>query len=162
MVHNFDAKRLTVNGWTCVYDEPYSHKTTTLELRSLCEDSKNIQVFVGGVDANNKSNILVGAFGPASVLHTLTNSRIAAFKPNNVRNKDEYNVYWYHFVGASFGFSSDPKISHNDNNPADRADSKGNDRLSWLLNNHGGWRLGEKKKLSRSNAYNKVIYVHRD
>merc|ERR1712029_966286 len=39
VVHNFDTKKLTQNGWKCVYEKPYSHKTTTLELRSLCEDS---------------------------------------------------------------------------------------------------------------------------
>eukprot|EP01084_Bolivina_argentea_P300406 517999_1 len=72
MVHNYDVRYLVNNGWKCVYDKPYSHGTKTNELRRLCDENKDI--FVGGYHKDNKNNIILGAFGPSSVVHQFIGS----------------------------------------------------------------------------------------
>eukprot|EP01084_Bolivina_argentea_P029505 54783_1 len=169
IVHNYDAKKLIEYGWKRVYYEPYSHITTSSELKALCANDNNIKVFVGGIAANDSNTIILGAFGPSSVLHTITSSsKEEAFIPNSLKNT-AYSVYWYHNInnGKSFGFS-DISMVYLDN--ADvygsrygnyHAEIDGSNRLSWHLTGYGGWRLGNRTVLDSSTEYFKVIYVNR-
>eukprot|EP00483_Globobulimina_turgida_P011729 UN11751 len=159
VVHDFDAEELISDGWQCLYDKPYNHVTTTKELQSLCKNSNSIEVFVGGAQKYNRTHIILGAFGPSSVLHTITNSKTKAVIPYNVKNKGLYKVYWYHNTKdgmQSFGFSSVSKINCGN---ADTEKENENHRLSWhVRGNYGGYRLGTTMGLSNDEYY-KIIYA---
>eukprot|EP00483_Globobulimina_turgida_P007570 UN07585 len=111
ILHNYDAQILVINGWKCVYRKPYSYATTTDELKALC--GEDMDIFVGGFHKNNENNIILGAFGPSSVLHRFTNSKSEAFIPSDVTLKTVYKVYWYHIEKKSFGFASVSKVNCN-------------------------------------------------
>ncbi len=154
MVHNYDVGILLNNGWKCVYNKPYSHVTKTNELRVLCDEKMDI--FVGGYNKNNKNNIILGAFGPSSVIHQFIGEWNKAVIPSDVTYKTVYKVYWYHLENKSFGFASLSKV---DCDWPDCEDTNGDDRLSWKLTGYGGWRLGSKQSLDNNNDYYKIIYV---
>eukprot|EP01083_Nonionella_stella_P123687 372870_1 len=157
VVHNFSVMLLTSHGYECVYDKPYSHKTTSNELMSLCEDRKESEVFVGGIHVDNRNNVILGAFGPCSVLTKFTKSMSEAYIPSNIKHKHGYSVYWYHYKGRSFGFSPSSEINVCD---PDRMDPDDDDRLCWRVNTYPGWRLGNKLNLS-DEKYRKIIYMKR-
>eukprot|EP01084_Bolivina_argentea_P204237 348763_1 len=154
VVHNYPVSKL--DGWKCVYRKPYSHKTSTDELKGLCDEKIAHDVFVGGYHKDDEHNIILGAFAPSSVLHHITNSISEGIIPSDVLNKGTYNVYWYHYEKMSFGFSSSPKISLGN---ADNEETNREDRLSWKLAGDGGWSVGNEKGLYTSQEYYKVIFM---
>ena len=83
-----------------------------------------------------------------------TDSTHIGFIPKLFRNT-KYGVYWYHYCHYSFGFTQHNKIKLND---ADSMDDYGEYRLSWRVNGSGGYRLGNNKKLTKSDQYYKVIF----
>eukprot|EP01084_Bolivina_argentea_P175657 304150_1 len=94
VLYDYDIRWLVTTGWKCVYRKSYSHKTTSGELKSLC--GQNTDIFVGACRKDNPNKIILGAFGPSSVLHKFTDSTKEAFIPADVKDKNGYKVYWYH------------------------------------------------------------------
>ena len=136
--------KLSVLGCTPCYDESYGSKTTMKNV-SACVGP---QIFVGGL-ASNATTFLVGAYGPASVLHNHTGL-------NCVRR---YNgVCWYSKANFSFGFlECGTELNQN---KADIGSTSPKSRLSWNIDNGlGGYRAGVFIGLNKdTQGWRKLIY----
>ena len=157
-MENYDISNL--QGWTRGYYKPYSHKTTSDELKSICDNSDNIIIFVGGIKKDSPNNIILGAFGSSDTLHNYTDSTSIAYIPSKWK-QSKYNVYWYHYNQKSFGFSKESKIVLNAADFIDKHtvfDAFSQFRLSWHLDGRGGWRIGTKRNLTYNNDYYKIVY----
>jgi hypothetical protein len=139
-------QNLTVGvNWTLVYDQPYKHNTSTMNLRNasmIC----NTRVVVGARPTGG-SLLTVAAIGPKIVLQNQTDTN----KPVQYGH-----VYWYATPNQSFGFSPNSNITQNS---ADTQDSLAGHRLSWHLDKaDGGYRVGSIRELNNSDSWRKVIY----
>ena len=108
IVYNYNINNF--NGWTRGYYKPYSYNTTSNILRNICDDSNEIIIFVGSINIDEPNNIIIGAFGIASMLHHYTNLSTTAYIPDMFENT-KYKVYWYHYDDYSFGFSKNDKVT---------------------------------------------------
>ena len=141
----YENLRIPLTGWTRVFDQPYSHKTTTDNLNQiagLCHD----QVLVA---ATFNGSISIAAVGPSSVLTLNTSWN---------RTEKFGQVYWYRTNGTSFGFSPLPSIRQTS---GDNMDIDSPLRLSWILDqNTGGYRAGAIHSLYDNSLWHKVIYCN--
>jgi hypothetical protein len=135
---------LSALGCTSCYDESYGSKTTMKNVSSCVGP----QIFVGGL-ASNATTFLLGAYGPASVLHNHTGL-------NCVRR---YNgVCWYSKANYSFGFlECGTELNQN---KADIGSTSPKSRLSWNIDNGlGGYRAGVFIGLNKdTQGWRKLIY----
>ena len=93
-----------------------------------------------------KTNIIVGAFGAAAEVQTVT----ARNSPNLFNG-----VYWYYTPGESFGFLNDTNLMQN---KGDTGTSYPASRLSWILDSGvGGYRAGKKINPLYEERYFKII-----
>mmetsp|Transcript_102270 Transcript_102270/g.125088 ORF Transcript_102270/g.125088 Transcript_102270/m.125088 type:complete len:586 (+) Transcript_102270:9-1766(+) len=158
IVQNYDISNL--NGWIPGYGKLYSARETKNPLQSICGNSEDIVIFVGAVHKDNSNKVVLGAFGPSSVLSNTSQNGI--YIPENWKIS-KYNVHWYNstYYGI-FGFSKEatfePKTIRNSYDLyADTADCEF--RLCWLLDSaNGGYRVGNIIDLDSSDDYYKIIY----
>eukprot|EP01084_Bolivina_argentea_P256734 432356_1 len=180
VVHNWNVTTLINNGWTQCYS--YGFYTTgpnsTIEATlDSCPTEYDSYFFVGTLESLHSTNVILGAFGPSSVLSEYSRSKKTAFLPN-VYNTTSYSVYWYNYpvylasgIGA-FGFSSIPEIwisiiysgyqytiIAGDTKDSFKNINNSEDRLSWSWLN-GGYRVGNSMVNHFGNSiYNyKIIY----
>ena len=141
--HNVPSSKLS--GWVKYFDQPYSQVTTQADLtRGLPEGATHIMVC--GSRTGSSSLMLCAAASKADVLRK-TSSTSSASGPYN-------GVYWYNYVGKSFGFSDSRAIRLN---TADT--NSGSGRLSWHIDqSYGGYRVGDTKKLNKATNYRKQLY----
>jgi hypothetical protein len=140
--------RSQLNGYTTVYDVPYSSATTDLiinNIKNACTSSTSL--CYGCYNPNNPNTLLVVACGRC--LDILTNT---------IRNSPYYfnGVYWYFTSSWSIGYSSLNDITQNscDNNDGNSPDKK----VCWHLGGSGGWRCGSDTLLNDSNLFKKIIF----
>jgi len=145
--NNVKMADLTNEGYSLVYDYPYSHATTRAEIlniRSQCTLSSLI--CVGGNRINEDLLLLVACANCLSVTSETTINQ-----PQNYSG-----VYWYFTDGQSFGFAPNSNINQVS---ADAYDLGSNLRLSWQLQGGGGYRLGSIIDLGSATDYSKKIYI---
>jgi hypothetical protein len=154
--NNVHVSKLTVSGYSYVYNKPYNHKTTSSEMDEIkksCLTTTNL--CLGGRDSTNDV-LLVVSCGLCSVVFTKT----AAYTPN-LHN----GAYWYYTPDCSdtcqsMGFA--PNSTINQDNP-DTFDKSNNQRVSWRLNTQwGGYRLGSLIDLDYNTRYYMVILKRND
>ena len=134
-------------GFMLLYEEDYSHVTTSEELYGLLERFPNSTLCVGGMHRDSEY-IKLSAFG--NIHHIIMFTDVDA--PVKYRN-----TYWYFCPGWSFGFSAQGKVKLY---WADRSKEGGDSRLSWNMDNgYGGWRLGTHLGLQNNTHFKKVIFV---
>ena len=137
---------LTNQGYSYVYNETYSHYTTKSEMETIKSSCLPSTVLcLGGRDSTNDV-LLVVSCGLCSVVLTPT----ARVTPN-LHN----GAYWYYTPNYSMGFAPNATIYQNQ---ADNYDQSNNQRVSWDLDDSGGWRLGSlTSSLNYNSRYYKVI-----
>jgi hypothetical protein len=136
-------ENLTVfNDWTLLYDKPYSHSTTSDELKKVAAQCNTNRVVVGAMQHENSNIINVAAVGPTRVLSLNT----------TVEDPEEIeNVLWYLESGRTFGF----RPVENDSTEPSRSELF----LGWYIDvNYGGWRAGKNTNLYQNSIWRKVIY----
>ena len=168
VVHYWNLKYLTDNGWKACYNQPYSANTYVTDLIDSCPTGQDYYLFVAALSTHKSQYALLGAYAPSQVLTDFTTSTAIAKLPNEYANTN-YSVYWYNYLPGSgytmaFGFSSNQSISlvnSNVNNYGwyswDSATSYGEDRLSWSYTK-GGYRAGSVYPGYWNTIYRKVIY----
>ena len=140
--YNVPSSKLS--GWVKYFDQPYSQVTKQADLtRGLPGGATHIMVC--GSRTGSASLMLCAAASKADVLRK-TSSTSSASGPYN-------GVYWYNYVGKSFGFSDSRSIG------LYSADTNsGSGRLSWHIDQGmGGYRIGNAKFLYNFN-YRKQLY----
>ena len=149
--NNIAVSTLIRNGYSYVYNKPYSHMTTIYEMETIKNScSTKTTLCFGGVDSTNDV-LLVVSCGLCSVVLT----------PQSAKNSPNlYNrTYWYYTPNVagsrSIGFSPNQNI---DQRNSDHFDLSSDQRLSWrITGDHGGFRLGSLIWLSNNTRYYKVI-----
>ncbi|CAF1413954.1 unnamed protein product [Adineta steineri] len=140
-------QNLTIDGnWRVLYDQPYSHATTSTNLLDAAKSCSN-QVVVGARRNATIPQLELAAVGPVNVLQQET-----------VRNTPvKYgDVYWYSTKAYSFGFTPNNTIFQYH---ADFFDLSSALCLSWHLDNsYGGYRAGLTIDLTKDEIWRKVIY----
>ena len=141
---------LTNQGYSYVYNEPYSHSTTKSEMETIKSSCLPSTVLcLGGRDSTNDV-LLVVSCGLCSVVLTPT-----AKNTPNLHN----GAYWYYSPdisgSRSIGFAPNSIINQY---TADYYDLSNNQRVSWRLTGYlAGWRLGSLTYLDSDSRYYKVI-----
>jgi hypothetical protein len=128
--------------WALLYKKPYSHSTTSKELKEVASQCKSNRVVVGAMQNENSTMINVAAVGPTRVLYLNA----------TVENPEEIeSVLWYLESGRTFGF----RPAENDENEPPRSELF----LGWYIDvNYGGWRAGKNTNLYQNSIWHKVIY----
>jgi len=143
---NLDIPVSTIpEGWEIIFEEPYSHGTTTSHFSSSADEC----IFVGAKSSQSATSFLLGAYGETSNVLQSTGSTTVAYFDNG--------AYWYNYYSKSFGFSNDASIYLN---TADTSVSVGAGceyRLSWHTLGVGGWRAGCNTRLNSNNVYYKYV-----
>ncbi|CAF1082112.1 unnamed protein product [Brachionus calyciflorus] len=143
----YPLKSLTNVGFRLIYDQFYSHATSSIVLDNIKNQClKNSILCVGGGLANSDILQLVSCGNCQSVL-----TPTELDKPVFVGS-----AYWYRTPSKSFGFSPVYFIYQF---TADNTDYKNPLRLSWHLDGGGGWRLGSLLSLDSSKSYKKFIFI---
>ena len=148
-----------LQGWIPGYYKPYSSSTYSNCLKKVCQKSDDIIVFVGAVHKDNSNKVVLGAFGPSSVLYDTSQGGHPLYMPENWKIS-KYNVHWYNSTYYNvFGFSKEAKLQLQDLGSYYGDTAGGEFRLCWLINkNFGGYRVGKVKDLFDSDDYYKIIY----
>ncbi|CAF3308789.1 unnamed protein product [Rotaria socialis] len=139
----YESLIIPLNGWTLVFNRPYSHRTRTIDLAQIAGICRNEVI----VAATVNGSIILAAVGPASVLTT-----------NTTWNQPQQfgDVFWYRTPGKSFGFAPTFTIRQTQ---GDNEDLSNPLRLSWLLDQDlGGYRVGATRSLTDSSIWYKTIY----
>lgn len=128
--------------WVELYNQPYSHSTTSDELRQVSNRCRSNRVVVGAMHGENNTVLQVAAVAPKRVL-TLNNTMADAQEIEHVR--------WFLESGRSFGFQ--PVQTDDDETPRSEL------FLGWSIDvKHGGWRAGKQTNLYQNSIWRKVIY----
>ncbi|KAL0490163.1 cullin adaptor [Acrasis kona] len=136
-----------LRGWTCIYNKPYSDKTTDQVFRTAIASSNNTATRILVAAKHKNSNTLaLAAMGRINVVLKETNDSSTFNKENS--------VYWYHWKNHSFGFSDTRNINLG---TADLLDGKF--KLSWHLTGRGGYRVGDIKNLNESKEWEKLLFT---
>lgn len=151
IVFGYNTTILLNDAWTNCYGGPYSEPTTSAHLTAKCPILDDYYVFVGAT-YNSSEMATLGAFAPASVLLSESSNASVAFKPSYPDGDSNYSVFWYNVPGYSFGFSSIHQIMLD---PGDKAVWNSKSRLSWNLDESGGFRAGT--VITTSDLWHKVI-----
>ncbi|CAF1097323.1 unnamed protein product, partial [Brachionus calyciflorus] len=144
---NYYLNNLISLGFTLIYDQFYSHATTSLELDNIKNQCNiNSILCVGGGLVNSTILDVVSCAICRSVL-----------TPTEL-NKPDYvgSAYWYMTSPYCFGFSPVYNISQD---LADNIDIENPLRLSWHLDGNGGWRIGKVMHLNSDQSYKKYIFL---
>ena len=136
-------ENLTIfEDWTLLYNKPYSHSTTSKELKDAANKCSSNRVVVGAMKNENSTIIDVAAVGPTRVLYL--NATVE--DPEEIEN-----VLWYLESGRTFGF----RPVENDPDEPTRSELF----LGWYIDvNYGGWRAGKNTNLYQNSIWRKVIY----
>jgi hypothetical protein len=132
-----------LKGWTCIYQQPYSHPTTTTAFTNAIKGTK----ILIAARHKNSSRLALCAMGRVSRVLRETKENETTF---------ENNVYFYNWKGRSMGFSSSDDINLG---TADLAG--GSLKLSWHLTGRGGYRCGELIRLNDSSEWEKLVFYAR-
>ena len=155
---NIPINELLNQGFETVYDQLYSHGTTTQELydiKSKC--NRESIICVGGSDG--LSTLLLVSCG--SCLDILTTTELN--KPRLVNG-----AWWYFTPDRSFGFAPSSNIRQASVDGFDCDTNNGwknckdSQRLSWYLGGGGGWRLGVLNDIANTipSTYRKIIFLN--
>jgi hypothetical protein len=87
-----------LKGWTCIYQQPYSHPTTTTAFTNAIKGTK----ILIAARHKNSSRLALCAMGRVSRVLRETKENETTF---------ENNVYFYNWKGRSMGFSSSDDIN---------------------------------------------------
>jgi hypothetical protein len=148
--NNVHVSKLTVSGYSYVYNKPYTHVTTSSEMDEIKKSCLPTTILcLGGRDSTN-DGLLVVSCGLCSVVFTKT-----AINTPNLHN----GAYWYYtpdcYSCQSMGFAPNSTIYQR--NP-DTFDESNNQRVSWHLNTPwGGWRLGSLTDLYDTRYYKVIL-----
>lgn len=146
---------MTSKGFQIVYDYPYSHVSTYLELMQIKSDCmQNSILCVAGGEVESSHLLLVSCGNCLTIL-----SETHLNEP-----KFENGAYWYLTKQTSFGFSDIYEIDQNRCDYYDCALGCTNMyKLCWLVNSiFGGWRLGKQFDLYNSSFYRKLIFLKKE
>lgn len=156
MAQNVSILDMKSQGYRVVYDFPYSYNTRSTDLNFIKSQCSNETVLCAGGAAKESDNILLVSCGDC--LSVLTSTVINKPILNN-------GAYWYFTDKKSFGFSPDFNIKQNspDGNDCSSVNNiwtscPSDERLSWRLDNAGGWRLGSLINLN-DDEYQKFIFL---
>jgi hypothetical protein len=136
-------ENLTIfKDWTLIYNKPYSHSTTSKELKEAADQCSSNRIVVGAMQNENSTILNLAAVGPIRVLHL----------NNTIENPEEIeSVLWYLESGRTFGFRP---VQYDENDPP-----RSELFLGWYIDvNYGGWRAGKNTNLYQSSIWHKVIY----
>jgi hypothetical protein len=131
-----------LKGWTCIYQQPYSHSTT----ESVINDTKGARILIAARHKNS-SRLALCAMGRREDVVRETVENETTF---------ENGVYFYHWKNRSIGFSPADDIN------LGTADlGNGSKKLSWHLTGRGGYRCGNLIRLNDSSEWEKLIFYAR-
>ena len=142
--YQYHVGNLEANGWERCYFQHHSETMTTDDIMTSCEMGDDIRLFVGTLPTIYSTSFLIGAYGPSSVLSTVTSSTTTAEIPPLLQGTG-YNVYWYNYYNMAFGFSPSATISISGSS-GDTVDSASTgvtfrNRMSWAAGvSYGGQR----------------------
>ena len=160
VVTNYALSNLEDNGWTRCYHEFYGTALRgTAVLQNACPTGPDSYIFVGASLVSDPNNVIVGAYGPGSILTTITTSSSAASKPTGYESDAKYDVWWYNRQDYSFGFSAHQQINLGS---ADWGGSDNHLRLSWHTHTwfaEGGFRAGDTIWLNSDVTHYKFIWI---
>mmetsp|Transcript_13723 Transcript_13723/g.38838 ORF Transcript_13723/g.38838 Transcript_13723/m.38838 type:complete len:479 (+) Transcript_13723:113-1549(+) len=148
VVHDLPVPVIEAQGWVEAYRRPYSHPTSEEEIRAAAEGYGSMLV---GAKACGSGCLELCAAGEVARVLKPTHSRYDFHEENG--------AHWYCWEGKAFGFSKGKQV---DLFWADVCQFQGDDRLSWVLDGRGGWRVGKTFLYDSSEAihnWEKVIYV---
>ena len=151
VAHNLPISVLEAQGWVEVYRRPYSHATSEEEIRAAVDGYGSMLV---GAKASSGETLELCAAGEVGKVLKPTHSRYDFHEENG--------AHWYFWEGKAFGFSKGKQV---DLFWADVCQFQGDDRLSWVLDGRGGWRVGKTFLYDSSEAihsWEKVIYAKDD
>jgi hypothetical protein len=139
---------LTKAGFQLVYNNTYSHVTTSeeiIDIRSHCTVSTSICVGGNRFDENH--------------LRVLACANCFNVTSQILSNQPQFyeGAYWYFTDGDSFGFA--PILDTIDQNSTGLIGKSSNFTLSWYLNGSGGGTLDTLTDLNDDTNYYKKIYV---
>jgi len=129
VVHNYDARKFEEAGWISILDDDSNYDSDSTK-EKLEGKPSNTKIFVGVAEAGNLNNILVGAFGPLSVLQYNTLPSNKAAIPQSLLD-GQYKVHWYNKAGRAFGFASLKDIDIEKGITDMQSRGEDNNRLSW-------------------------------
>ena len=145
---NFPMRNL--DGFKNVYDFPYSHGSTTEELRNIANNYPNSKVCVGARYKDLETISVLGC-GDSQSIFNITTSKDSAFLHKG--------AYWYlNSQNNAFGFSGIQNISLYSS--CDLRTENAGQRLCWIFDTGvGGYRAGVDTKLYYDDNWRKVIYL---
>jgi hypothetical protein len=145
---------MSLNGYSIVYDHPYSHATTDTELNTIKLHCSNETILCAGGASKGSDTLLLLSCGNCRLILTPTET-----------NKPVLNngAYWYFSKYFSFGYAPTFNINQfleEDRHDCDRKHNcSDNKRLSWIIyDGKGGWRLGQLVNLN-DDSYRKIIFL---
>eukprot|EP00873_Tetraselmis_striata_P039448 jgi/Tetstr1/459712/TSEL_005065.t1 len=148
VMHHIPVAVIEAQGWREVYRQPYSHPTSMAE---ICACTANYSHVLVAAKHNSSSELELCAAGECSRVLQPTNGRYDFHEENG--------AHWYCWNGKAFGFSRGKQV---DLFWADVCQFEGDNRLSWVLDGRGGWRVGKTFLYDASEAihtWEKVMYV---
>jgi hypothetical protein len=108
---NIQMNELFTKEFKLVYDQLYSHSTTTEELNTVKSQCNQDSIICGGADSLKITLVLVSC---GSCLDILTN--------NTNQTRLVNGAWWYFKPGESFGFAPNSNIEINNWESADMSD----------------------------------------
>ena len=152
---NYPISAISNLGCTLCYNQPYSHVTMNSNILP-CTTNAGSQgwILMGSKEYEASSSFSLIAAIKATDLVPSTSSSSTAYGPHN-------GAYWYFYSGYSIGFAAASNINLFKADYADPDYSDCATRLSWHLNDQGGWRSGCTTMLFRNfnDYFRKVVYV---
>jgi len=134
-----------LNGWTMIFCEKYSHKTTLAN----CQPPSNLAggTLLFAARSVGSKTLAVAAMGAAGVLTSQTRGN--ATRLHN-------GVHWYCNINKAIGFAPNSCVCLD---ASDHAEAGSPERLSWCLSGLGGMRAGTVRWLNESTDWEKVIFA---
>jgi hypothetical protein len=148
VMHHIPVAVIEAQGWREVYRQPYSHATSEAEVRACTANFTHVLV---AAKHNSSPELELCAAGEVSRVLQPTHGRYDFHEENG--------AHWYCWSGKAFGFSRGKQV---DLFWADVCQFEGDNRLSWVLDGRGGWRVGKTFLYDASeaiHAWEKVLYV---
>jgi len=161
-VSNFGIhmKRFKKAGYEVKYLKNYAAVTSEDELQAIYDGcDANTDIIVGG---GKSASQIVSLYAKADCKEVFQRT-----KSLSATRKSQFgNTYWY-FTSKAFGFAANPLVTLAeadicDNSCGVSADGSGsNKRLSWHVEQAGGFRLGENINLNSNKGFFKVIFTRK-
>ncbi len=156
LAQNIAVVSLLTQGYSLVYNNPFSHLTTSNELRAISSSCNENTIICVGAGLNNSNTLMLISCGECRLVLNFTQIN----RPVLINS-----AYWYFTEGYSFGYSPTSTIQQA---KCDTYDLQNDQRLCLQLssmrrrdlnNVTGGSRIGSNLNLDNDSSHMKMIYL---